>query len=510
MPDTARTDEELTAGIVRERAKAVADIVLARKSLIHFTQKTFPQYQAMGFHRLIASKLEAVARGEITRLIISCPPRHGKSRLTSIQFPCWYLGNYPNNRIIATSYGADLAQTFSRQARNLLMGQDYKKIFPQISIAKDSRALDEWNLTAPFTGGYTAAGVGGAITGKGANILLIDDPTKNAEEASSSTAMEKIWDWYGSTAYTRLEGRGAIILILTRWSENDLAGRLLEAQSGELTDQWEVINLPALAEEADVLGRTEGEALWPEKFSSRELHRIESNIGKRSFSALYQQSPAPREGTIFKHDWWQYYSESQELPKFWRIIQYWDTAYQAHIEHDYSACVTAALCPNPNRVYILDVFQARLEFPALITAMQERFTLLENRGLRPSGVYVEDKASGTSTFQTLRAQTILPINLARAQGTKITRAFSASEYYRSGKILHPKEAPWREGYELTMEKFPAVRHDDIVDATTGAVLELFTTTSNNLMQWMRKRAGEVSKGSPGAPIKKPLQANPFL
>jgi len=254
-----------------------------------FTEFTNPLYERAQHHARIADKLEAVERGEIDRLMIFMPPRHGKSELASKRFPAWCLGRRPTRQIIAASYNSDLANDFGRNVRNLVAEPEFGQVFPGVTLAPDSQAAMRMNTS--HGGAYVAAGVGTAVTGRGAHIALIDDPFKDREEADSERRRELVWDWYRSTLYTRLMPGGAIVLIQTRWHEDDLAGRLLEQEP----DQWEVLELPAID--------NEGKALWPEWYDETALARIKATIGPREWSALYQQQPQPDEGTFFQRAW---------------------------------------------------------------------------------------------------------------------------------------------------------------------------------------------------------------
>ena len=272
----------------------------ARRNLIPFTEYTNPAYEPAGHHKLIAEALEAVERGEIDRLMIAMPPRHGKSELASRRFPAWYLGRNPTKQIIAASYNNDLASDFGREVRNIVRSPEYSKLF-EGGLAEDSRAANRWNTTAG--GAYVAAGVGTAVTGRGAHILLIDDPIKDREEAESETKRDTVWNWYTSTAYTRLMPGGAVIVIQTRWHEDDLSGRLLEAEASG-GDKWHKLILPAINEK--------GEALWPERYDLPALERIKSAIslkGVRDWESLYQQNPTPGEGTFFQRGWFNRHTD---------------------------------------------------------------------------------------------------------------------------------------------------------------------------------------------------------
>lgn len=263
----------------------------ARTSLLAFTEFTNPLYQRAQHHEQIAAKLEAVERGEIDRLMIFMPPRHGKSELASKRFPAWCLGKEPMRQIIAASYNSDLANDFGRNVRNIVAEPEFGQVFPQVSLAPDSQAANRMNTNKG--GAYVAAGVGTAVTGRGAHIALIDDPFKDREEADSERRRELVWDWYRSTLYTRLMPGGAIVLIQTRWHEDDLAGRLLEQER----DQWDVLELAAI--------NKQGKALWPDWYGLDALNRIKNTIGPREWSALYQQQPQPDDGTFFKREWFK-------------------------------------------------------------------------------------------------------------------------------------------------------------------------------------------------------------
>lgn len=277
----------------------------ARRSLLAFTEYTLPQYQRAAHHELIAERLEAVERGDIDRLMIFMPPRHGKSELASKRFPAWCLGRNPKRQIIAASYNSDLANDFGRYVRNIIAQPEFSQVFAGVTLAPDSQAANRMNTNKGGT--YVAAGVGTAVTGRGADIALIDDPFKDREEADSERRRELVWDWYRSTLYTRLMPGGAIVLIQTRWHEDDLAGRLLEAQKAG-GDRWEVLSLPALHPDRG--------ALWPEWYNEQALLRIKKALEdkgqNREWSALYQQEPQPDEGTFFQRHWFKTWDH---LPK---------------------------------------------------------------------------------------------------------------------------------------------------------------------------------------------------
>lgn len=279
--------------LTQAHAQAARD-ELARRHLIDFAPRIVFDYQAAAHHHLICSRLEAVERGEIDRLMIAMPPRHGKSQLASRLFPAWCMGRNPTTQIIAASYNSDLANDFGRDVRNIVGSPEFGAIFPGVSLAVDSKAANRMNTN--HGGTYIAAGVGTAVTGRGARIALIDDPFKDRAEADSERTRDAVWAWYQSTLYTRLMPCGAIVVINTRWHEDDLSGRLLNG-----SDKWELLELPAIA--------PDGKALWPEWYDVPALQRIKANIGPREWSALYQQKPQPDEGTYFQRDWLREWTE---------------------------------------------------------------------------------------------------------------------------------------------------------------------------------------------------------
>ena len=309
-----------------------------------------------------------VAFGDIKRLMIFLPPRHGKSWLVSNFFPAWYLGIFPDKRVILTAYEADFAATWGRRARDVL-NEHGKSVFG-IEVNDKSSAANRWDIKNHY-GGMVTAGVGGPITGRGADILVIDDPVKNAEEANSQTYRNRTWDWYQSTAYTRLEPQGAVILIMTRWHEDDLAGRLIKSMNKGTLEQWEMINLPAIAEDNDLLGRKLGEPLWPERYNLKELQRIKDTTGSYWWSSLYQQRPQPPGGGLLKRSWLEHY-QSNEVPdlEHLNIYQAWDLAISTKETADYTVCTTIGVS-DENKIYVLDWYRDRIDFPTQVKMVEK-------------------------------------------------------------------------------------------------------------------------------------------
>src|SRR6266566_2467317 len=325
---------------------------LAHEDLACYAAAQWPSFELAHHHELIVSKLEAVERGQISRLMIFLPPRHGKSLITSTIFPAWYLGRRPNRHIIFDTYGQELSDDFGRRVRNFVIDPIHQAIFPDCRFAEDSTAAHRFNTVKG--GAYYAVGRGGPITGRGAHLLLIDDPIKDRDEANSETIRKSLHEWFASVAYTRLMPGGAIIIIQTRWHEDDLAGWLLR---DHVSENWDVLSLPAIAEK-DESFRGEGESLWPERFPLDSLNRIRETVGGAVWASLYQQRPAAAEGSIFKRNWWQFFAPSLAIP-FSRVVQSWDTAFKKGAENDFSVCTTWGV--GENGYYLLHLWRDRVE-----------------------------------------------------------------------------------------------------------------------------------------------------
>jgi predicted phage terminase large subunit-like protein len=386
--------------------------------------------------------------------MIFMPPRHTKSEFASRRFPAWYLGRNPSRQVIAASYNSDLATDFGRDVRNLVADRLYNAIFPDVSLKADSKAADRWNTN--HGGVYISAGVGSGITGRGANLGIIDDPFKDRKEAESQTIRDNVWNWYRSTFYTRLMPGAAIVLTLTRWHEDDLAGRLIQdmKQGG---DQWTIIKLPALAEDGDGMGRQEGEPLWPEWYPLTTLTQIRNVLGTYEWNALYQQRPVSEQGNIFKKTWWRRYIDIPEKPSL--KIHAWDTAFKNQEENDYSVCLTMAI--DQGNIYIIDRFKAKLEFPEL-----KRAAMSMAYRDKVNAIVVEDKASGQSLIQELRRESKLSVIPYKVDRDKVARAYSVTPMIEGGRVYLPEWGSWVEDYIADMSSFPSGLHDDDVDATT--------------------------------------------
>lgn len=443
---------------LRERARREK----ARRHLLDFASYTFPTYVQAPHLVQLARKLEAVERGEIRRLMIFMPPRHGKTELAGIRFPAWVLGHHPDDPIIFASYSASLAEAKSRECRNLVESRPYQAVFGRFScldvpveLAGDRRSGRAWGIEG-HRGGMLAAGVGGGITGYGAKLFIIDDPHKNRQEANSSTIRDAIWGWYGSTARTRLEPGGAIILIQTRWHEDDLAGRLLRtAAEDPSADQWEVLHLPAIGDQ--------NRALWPERFPLKELERIRATIGTWEFEALYQGRPRPLKGALFQRQWFRVVSAA---PPDLQWVRYWDLAATTKETADQTAGAKVGL-GDDGTLFIADVLAGRWEWPDARRVITST-ALADGAGVQ---VGIEAAMLQVGMIQELRRDPQLAAHTlrgVRVEADKVVRANAWAARAEGGKVALV-EGPWVGPFLSEVCDFPMGPHDDQVDAVSGAV-----------------------------------------
>lgn len=442
-----------------------------RSSMMAFTRATFPIYQPGWVHDVICTELDEflkqVAAKQSPRLMIFVPPRHGKTELVSRRFPAYALGHYPDMSIIAASYGADLATRINRDVQRVIDSDDYADLFPGTQLnGRNARAVVDgtWLRNSDIfevvnrRGVYRSTGVGGGITGMGADCLIVDDPVKDMEQAHSATYRQNVWGWYTGVAYTRLMPGGGVIIILTRWHEDDLAGRLLTSAKNNDGDQWRVVSFPAVAEENETHRRA-GDALHPERYSLEQLNKIKAAVGSRVWASLYQQRPAAAEGSIFKREWWQWYSET---PQLHGVIQSWDTAFKASESADYSCCTTWGI--GDRGYYLLDLWREKVEYPELkrsVNALGAKWS--------PFSMLVEDKASGQSLIQELQRDTKWPIQPVQVDKDKELRANLVTPLIEAGKVFLPSNAPWAQDYVDRMATFPNGANDDDTDSTTQAL-----------------------------------------
>ena len=342
-----------------DASQKAAEILLQRQeahdTLLGFTTFTFPKFVVAEHHRLICDRLQAVESGDINRLMIFMPPRHGKSELASRRFPAWFMGRNPDSSIIHASYGQELATDFGRDVREIVNSEEYEKVFEGKKLSQVATAANKWRI-ADHRGEYFAVGVGTAATGRGADLLIIDDPIKNREEADSLTERERVWGWFRSTAFTRLQPNAKIIVIQTRWHDDDLSGRLLQqTEDSEELKSWEVLKLSAEAMDDDPIGRERGEALWPEWYDKNALKEIRGVLGDREYHALYQQEPTRAEGAFFHLDWFDTY-EQLPPPTTLRFYGTSDYATSERSGADYTVHIVFGVDPY-DRIYVVDVWK---------------------------------------------------------------------------------------------------------------------------------------------------------
>jgi predicted phage terminase large subunit-like protein len=436
---------------------AVARAELARRRLTDYAALVVPSYERAPHLELLCEHLEALERREINRLIVAMPPRHGKSLHVSQVFPSWWLGRRPRESAILASYASELAEQNSRRAR--ACAQDASYPFPDVRVSDESSAVGRWHTTQG--GGVLAAGVGAGITGWGADLLVVDDPVKDAEEASSEAMLERIWQWWTQVALTRLMPNAAVLLTMTRWSEGDLVGRVLESENA---GEWAVLALPALAEEDDALGRAEGEALWAARYDRAALDHRRVDLGARAFNALYQQRPSSATGGTFQRTWLT--GRYSSLPEGCHVVQAIDSAFKTGTANDWSVIATWAT--DKRFYYLLDVERGKWTYPELVKGIKR-----EAEEWSPRAIVIEDAASGQSAIQTLADETRLPVVGVTPKGSKVSRAEAVSPLFEAGRVLLPEQSPpWLEPWVEQHVGFPGARHDDMVDTTSIALERL--------------------------------------
>ena len=467
-------------GELKRRAQLELQKRHARQYLADFTLYTYPTYLMGWFHKEVCEALdkflEDVLAKKSPRLILTAPPRHGKSELVSRRFPAFAFGRCPDLQIIATSYGADLAQRFNRDVQRIIDDDTYRTLFPETTLNGRNVRTDSRNAfirtsdlfeIVNHKGAYRSCGVGGGITGTGADILIIDDPIKDRAEANSPTVRANVYDWYTSTAYTRLSPGGGVIVMNTRWHEADLTGQLLSKMQSEEGDTWQVINYPAIAEH-DEPHRKTGEPLHAERYPLDALNRIRAAVGERDWAALYQQHPVPDGGGLFKEQWIQYYRQADLPSKFDKLVTSWDMTFKDGAGSDY--VVGQVWGRAGAKFYLLDQVRGQMDFVKTKAA----FVALAEKWPHAVRKLVEDKANGPAIISELRDKVagIIPIT---PKESKEARAYAVSTLWEAHNVYipDPQEIKWV-GRDFIPEllSFPAGAHDDQVDAMTQALNDL--------------------------------------
>ena len=449
-----------------EQAKLFEDVAQYKGALTRekaqidfmaFVKEMWPGFIHGRHHALMAKKFQDIADGKLKRLIINMPPRHTKSEFASNMLPAWFLGKFPEKKVIQCSNTAELAVGFGRKVRNLVGSEQYAKIFPNVSLRADSKAAGRWATS--HGGDYFAIGVGGTVTGKGADLLIIDDPHSEQEAKLAQgdpSVFDSVYEWYTSGPRQRLQPGGVIVVVMTRWSDKDLTGKLLKGDT-----EWDIVQLPAIL--------PSGNALWPEFWDISELLALKEELPVYKWNAQYQQTPTGEEGALVKRDWWQRW-EADRPPKCEFIIQSWDTAFTKSQRADYSACTTWGifhLNENPEDVNIimLDAWKDKLEFPDLKDTAKRFYDEWQ-----PDACIIEAKAAGAPLIFELRRMGVMVSDYTPVRGNdKFVRINSVTDLFRSGRVWAP-ETKWAEEVIEEMARFPNAEHDDLVDSTVQALI----------------------------------------
>jgi predicted phage terminase large subunit-like protein len=472
-----RGGEEAALSVEDRAKKELAFRVLARKRLLPFVEKFNPDYVAGWVHKDVCKRLEQFSRDVVDqkspRLMLFMPPRHGKSTLASVAFPAWHLGRNPEHEFISCSYSGSLAMGFSRKVRQVLREPTYKAIF-KTRLDPDSQSAEAWLTTSG--GGFVAAGVGGGITGKGAHVLVIDDPVKNREDAESQNNRDANWDWYTSTAYTRLAPGGGVLVILTRWHDDDLAGRLLKA-GVEGGDEWEVVRYPAIAE-TDEEFRKAGEALHAERYDVESLRRIEKAVGPRDWSALYQQNPVADDGQYFTRSMVKYFDIDEINQSEMRYYCAWDLAIGKNDRNDYSVGIVVGI-DDQDQMYVMDCVRGRFDGFELVERILDLY-----EQWKPSIIGIEkghiEMALGPFLEKRVRERGLYEAyfkDLKTGRRDKEARARAIQGRMQQGMVYFPREAPFSGPLIAELLRFPNGMHDDQVDALSwiGLMMTEFST-----------------------------------
>jgi predicted phage terminase large subunit-like protein len=457
-PELRRLLEDLS------RLETVKDREDAANNFMHFVKKVWPHFIEGAHHKRMARAFERVAQGELKRLIINMPPRHTKSEFASYLLPAWFLGKYPGKKVIQTSHTAELAVGFGRKVRNLVDQEVYTSVFPGVGLQADSKAAGRWATNAG--GDYFAIGVGGAVTGKGADLLIIDDPHSEQEAALAETnpdIYDKTYEWYTSGPRQRLQPGGAIVIVMTRWSKRDLTGQVIKSAAQRGGEEWEVIEFPALL--------PSGNPLWPEFWSLKELEALKNELPNGKWQAQYQQNPVSESSAIVKREWWKLW-EDEDPPYCEFTLIAWDTAFEKTNRSDFSAMTHWGVFYKDDdtgrsqaNLILLNAFRKRMEFPEL---KQRAFD--EYQEHQPDSMIIEKKATGSPLIYELRAAGIPVQEFTPSKGNdKISRLNAVSDLFASGRVWAPN-TQWAEEVIDEVASFPAGEHDDFVDSVSLALM----------------------------------------
>jgi len=441
----------------------------AHDDLIEFCKRMQPDYKVGRHHRILANKLMALEDGSADRVCVNIPPRHGKSQLVSIFYPAWFLGRNPTKKVMMVSHTTDLAVDFGRKVRNLIDVDDYKEIFPDVSLAVDSKSAGRWNTN--FGGEYFACGVGSALAGRGADLLLVDDPHSEQDIINGNfSVFEKAYEWFTFGARTRLMPGGRVAIVQTRWHMDDLTGRVTnDMVKNELADQYEIVEFPAILDADDENGKPIKKPLWPEFFDLAALERTKASMPAFQWNAQYQQQPTAEEASIIKREWWGIWPHDNPPPVEY-VIMSLDAAAEKHNRADFTALTTWGVYfnedENAHHLILLDSIKERLEFPELKAMCMDEY-----RKWEPDAFIVEKKSAGTAIYQEMRRMG-LPVQEYtphRGTGDKLARLNSVADIIASGMAWVPATR-WADELVEEIAGFPFMSNDDLVDSTVMALL----------------------------------------
>jgi predicted phage terminase large subunit-like protein len=456
---------EQLATVLEDRKRAQN----CRNDLIAFCQAMQEDYKVGKHHRILANLLMEIAAGNKDRVCVNIPPRHGKSQLVSIYFPAWFIGKFPNKKVMMVSHTTDLAVDFGRKVRNIVDSDAYKQIFPTVALAADSKSAGRWNTNVG--GEYYACGIGSSIAGRGADLLLVDDPHSEQDVINGNfDVFDKAYEWFTYGARTRLMPQGKVAIIQTRWHLDDLTGRVVKDMAmNEGSDQYEVVEFPAIIDTVSKLGEPIQKALWPDFYDLPALLRTKASMPLFQWNAQYQQNPTSEEASVVKREWWKIWTK-EDPPRCEYLIMSLDAAAEAHNRADFTALTTWGVFNNEEanayHIILLNSIKRRMEFPEL-----KALALEEYKEWEPDAFIVEKKSNGVPLFQELRRQGI-PLQEYtphRGSGDKLARLNSVADIVMSGLVWVP-ESRWAEELVEEIAGFPFSSHDDLVDSTVMALM----------------------------------------
>ena len=459
LPNMPDKQKRRTAELLKQYQNQLAQ-ELSKDSFLDFVKHVYPGYKVGPHHLKLAQIFEDIAAGKKKRVIVNIAPRHGKSELISYLAPAWFLGKYPQKKVIMASHTADLAINFGRRVRNLVGSDPYKSVFPQVELQADSKSASRWGTN--FNGEYFAIGVGGALAGRGADLFIIDDPHSEQDaKTGRSDVFLPAWEWFQSGPLQRLMPGGAIIVVMTRWSKLDLTGQIVtQMERNEDVDKWEVVEFPAI--------KDDGEPLWPEFWPLQELLSKKAALDVRYWNAQYMQKPTSEEGALIKREWWKIW-EKEDPPHCEFTIMALDAAQETNNRADYNALTVWGVFFNEEtnnyNIILLNSIKKRLEFPEL-----KKLAIEEYKTWEPDAFIVEKKSNGAALYQELRRMGMPLGEFTPGKGQdKISRVNAISDLFSSGIVWCP-DRRWAQEVMEECNDFPSGANDDLVDSTTLALM----------------------------------------